>query len=262
MPAASRSPLSSDWRDIASLGEQIVNATSLAAQRDYIVAMTSRLVSGDVDVWLDEKAFRLPNMEEKKIFPDEPELPGMQRALKLGEICTKQQRAKDAPSSTSRSARRHSQRSAWAAVPLIEQGLPLGAIQVTRKDGPEFKQRELDSLEELAGAVAVSLTASHRVAVERFRLNQLNLVREVSAQIANVLNVDELARRVTELIQQTFHFYYVAIFTLQEGSSSLRFRSSASAPSKGKRKAAKDRASGETLALQVEIGQGLIGQAA
>src|SRR5512139_1542423 len=165
MPAASRSPLSSDWRDIASLGEQIVNATSLAAQRDYIVAMTSRLVSGDVDVWLDEKAFRLPNMEEKKIFPDEPELPGMQRALKLGEICTKQQRAKDAPS-PSRSTRRHSLRSAWAAVPLIEQGLPLGAIQVTRKEGPEFKQPKLDALEELAGSVTVSLIAWHLVAVE------------------------------------------------------------------------------------------------
>ena len=64
--------------------------------------------------------------------------------------------------------------------------------------------------------IAVSLIASHRLAVERFRLNQLNLVREVSAQIANVLKVDELASRVTELIQQTFHYYYVAIFTLQE----------------------------------------------
>jgi hypothetical protein len=83
MPAAARSPISSDWRDIASLGEQIVNATSLAAQRDDIVAMTARLVSGDVDVWLDEKVFRLPNMEEKKVFPDEP---GWQDAacLKMG----------------------------------------------------------------------------------------------------------------------------------------------------------------------------------
>src|SRR5678816_1353249 len=81
-----------------------------------------------------------------------------------------------------------------------------------------------------------------------------NLVREVSAQIANVLNVNELASRVTELIQQTFHYYYVAIFTLQEGSTSLRFRSSAMAPRKGKRKA--------SLALEVEIGQGLIGQVA
>ncbi len=64
---------------------------------------------------------------------------------------------------------------------MIEQGVLLGALQVTRKTGPEFKQAELDLLERLAGAVAVSLIASHRVAVERFRLNQLNLVRQVSA---------------------------------------------------------------------------------
>ncbi|MBN2117905.1 MAG: GAF domain-containing protein [Anaerolineales bacterium] len=260
MAGVSRSPLSSDWRDIASLGEQIVNAASLAVQRDHIVAMTSRLVTGDVDVWLDEKVFRLPNIEEGEVFPDEPELAGMQRALKEGRVCTKQERAKAAKRGVSRAALRHPQREAWVAIPLIEQGLALGAIQVTRKEGPEFKQRELELLERLAGAVAVSLIASHRVAVERFRLNQLNLVREVSAQIANVLDVDRLASRVTELIQQTFHYYYVAMFTLPEDSSSLRFRSSASAPRKGKRKA--DPASGGAVALQVEIGQGLIGQAA
>jgi sigma-B regulation protein RsbU (phosphoserine phosphatase) len=254
MAAASRSPISSDWRDIASLGEQIVNASSLAAQRDYIVAMTSRLVTGDVEVWLDEKAFRLPNLEEQNVFPAEPELPGMQRALKTEQLQTKQLPVTRAERSASRAARRHVQRAAWVAVPLIEQEVSLGAIQVTRKEGPEFKRRELELLERLAEAVAVSLVAWHRLTVERFRLNQLNLVREVSAQIANVLDVDELARRVTELIQQTFHYYYVAIFTLQESSSSLRFRSSASAPRKGRRKAA--------LALQVEIGQGLIGQAA
>ena len=255
--ATLRSPLSSDWRAIASLGEQIANATSLAEQRDHIIAMTSRLIQGDVDVWLDEKIFRLPSVNEGDIFPEQPELPGMQRALKAGQVTTRQQRVKSSESNAPRAALRHrsaTQRAAWAAVPLIEQGMTLGALQVTRPKGPEFKQRELDMLERLAGAVAVSLIASHRVAVERFRLNQLNLVREVSAQIANVLNVNELASRVTELIQQTFHYYYVAIFTLQENSTSLRFRSSAMAPRKGKPKAA--------VALEVEIGQGLIGQAA
>ena len=54
MTAAPRSPLSSDWRDLASLGEQIVSAPSLAAQRDRIIAMASRLVEGQVDVWLRE----------------------------------------------------------------------------------------------------------------------------------------------------------------------------------------------------------------
>ena len=252
MSAASRSPLSLDWRDLASLGEQIVGATSLAAQRDRIIAMTSRLLDGEVDVWLRESLFRLPGLDEEVLFPKEPESQAMQRALRSGGVLTKQKRV----------TRNGASRGTWAAVPLEDQGMVLGALQINRPRGPEFRQEELNLIEGLAGVVAVSLIASHRVAVERFRLDQLNLVRKVSAQIANVLNVDELASRVTELIQQTFHYYYVAIFTLRDRSTSLRFRSSAmpkaprpaGATRKGKRKA--------KVALEVEIGQGLIGQVA
>ena len=251
MAAASRSPAVSDWRDIASLGEQIVSASSLAAQRDLITAMASRLVQGDVDVWLDEKVFRLPNLEAENVFPEQPPLPGMQRALKAGEVRTRQQRSKKPGS-----------RETWAAVPMIEQGMVLGALQVSRKKGPEFKRSELELLERLAGAVAVSLSASHRVAVERFRLNQLNLVREVSAEIANMLDVDELASRVTGLIQETFHYYYVALFTLRRSSRSLRFRSSAMPEMRGEPHASPDGRDQGLVALEVEVGQGLIGQAA
>ncbi|HEY3477099.1 MAG TPA: GAF domain-containing protein, partial [Anaerolineales bacterium] len=252
MPAVSRSPRSSDWRDIASLGEQIVNSDSLAEQRDHIIAIGSKLIKGNINVWLCERVFRLPNRREDNVFPEEPELQGMQRAIKAGQVRTKQRRTKSTGNT-------RSLRETWVAAPMIEQGLLLGALQVTRPKGPEFKQSELDLLERLADAVGVSLIASHRVAVERFRLNQLNLVREVSAQIANVLNVNELASRVTELIQETFHYYYVAIFTLQPGSTLLRFRSSAmpkvsKRAQKGKRRA--------PVALEVELGQGLIGQAA
>src|SRR5215216_1485643 len=244
MTAASSSPLLSEWRDMASFGEQIVSASSLAAQHDRIIAVVSDLVQGDVDVWLQENLFRLPNLEEGPLFPEQPSLPGMQRALRAGGLRTKQKRGRNSAS-----------RATWAAVPIVEQGIMLGALQVSRAKGPEFKQDELDLLERLAGVIGVSLIASHRLAVERFRLNQLNLVREVSAQIANVMNLDELARRVTELIQQTFHYYYVAIFTIHDrsGPASLRFRSSAMAPRKDKRKA--------KVALEVETGQGLIGQA-
>jgi len=244
MKAEPLSPLSPDWREIASLGEQIVSAPSISAQRDIIVGITSRLVHGDIHVWLRENLFRLPNLAEASLFPEQPTLPGMQRAMKARAIRTKQQRG----------TKGNAPRETWAAVPLEEQGMVLGALQVTRPKGPEFTADEIDSLKGLAGVVAVSLIAAHRIAVERFRLNQLNLVREVSSQIANVMHVDELARRVTKLIQQTFHYYYVAIFTSRRHSTSLRFRASAMAPRKGKRKA--------QVALEVEMGQGLIGQAA
>ena len=236
---------SSDWRELARLGEQLLSATSLAAQRDCITAVSARLIGADAEVWLDEKLLRLPNAVEPPLFSPEPASQLMSRVLKAHGLTVKQKKGLK---------KKGGSRSAWAGIPFIDHGRTLGALLVTRSNGPDFKKDELSLLEAIAGVGVVSLVASHRVAVERFRLDQLVLVREVSAQIANVLDLDDLAKRVTELIQQTFQYYYVAIFTLRERSTVMRFRASAmSAPRKGNRKA--------KVALDVEIGQGLIGQA-
>jgi serine phosphatase RsbU (regulator of sigma subunit)/putative methionine-R-sulfoxide reductase with GAF domain len=240
--AVTRSPESSDWRALAGLGEQLVSTTSLADQRNRIIDMTRRLVAGEVDVWLHESLFRLPDRNEPPLFPPEPELEGMREAFHSGKPIVRK-------SSTSQDVR-----GTCAAIPLEDQGLTLGVLQVSRLDSSEFPAEELDVLTGLASVISVSLFASHRMAVERFRLNQINLVHEVSAQVANVMDMDELARRVTELIQKTFRYYYVGVFTLEPGSHKLQFRSGASVPRKGRRKAQK--------ALEVELGQGLIGQAA
>lgn len=242
MAASTRSPDSLDWREIASLGEQLVNTNSLIAQHDRIVSMATRLLDGQAEVWLYENLFRLPDWKEKRLFPAQPRLDGMRRAIEKRKPCVV------------RAAKKSASKKVYAAVPIEDQGLVLGALQVTRSKGPNFQKEELEVLESLASVVAVGLYASHRAEVERFRMGQLNLVREVSAQIASVLQVDELARRVTELIQKTFNYYYVAIFTLRPGTSNLRFRSSATARHKGRKKTA--------LALEVQIGQGLIGESA
>ncbi len=47
------------------------------------------------------------------------------------------------------------------------------------------------------------------------RVEQLSLVRMVSGQIANVLDLDELFLRVADLILDTFRYYYVALFTVE-----------------------------------------------
>ena len=242
MNAATRSPEPSDWRALAGLGEQLVNTTSLTDQRDRIINMTRRLVAGEVNVWLHENLFRLPDWNEAPLFPPEPESEWMREAFNSGK-----------PVVWIRPIGRKSSETC-AAIPLEDQGLTLGVLQVSRRDGSEFPEEELDVLTGLASVISVSLFASHRVAVERFRLNQITLVHEVSAQIANVMDVDELARRVTKLIQKTFQYYYVGVFTLEPGIQKLRFRSGASALRKGRRKT--------RGVLEVELGQGLIGQAA
>jgi len=233
-----------DWSQLASLGEQLRNEDSFSAQHDRIVSMTSHLIKGTVDVWLNENVFRLPDWEDGRIFPLHPELDGMKLAIKAGKLFVQTGKGKK-DSATS---------PAFASIPLNDHGITLGAIQITRPKGPAFSNEELNLLQGIVQIVAVSLFASHRAEVEQFRLRQLNLVRAVSSQIANALDLDELSRRVTELIQTTFNYYYVAIFTLEKTSKVLRFRSSAVAPRKGRKKAA--------IALEVEIGQGLIGESA
>lgn len=245
-------PESWDWRQLASLGEQLRNEDSLGAQRDRIMAMTARLIEGKVAVWLNENFFRLPDWEDDRTFPMQPALTGMKLAIKEGKLFT--QTGKRTKDSVLRYAPDSASHLTFASVPLNDHGITLGAIQITRPKRGTFSAEELNLLQGIAQIVAVSLFASHRAEVEQFRLRQLSLVRAVSTQIANVLDLDELSKRVTKLIQTTFNYYYVAIFTLEEDSKSFCFRSSAVAPRKGRRKA--------SIALQVEIGQGLIGEAA
>jgi sigma-B regulation protein RsbU (phosphoserine phosphatase) len=244
MTAAARveHPEAWDWRQLADLGEQLVSTASLSAQRKHIMSTVRHLIKGKVDVWLNENLFRLPDWDTKRLFPAQPPLDGMRRAVKSERLFIHNKTGKAASRGT------------FAAISLEDQGFIFGALQVTRAKGPGFSPGELDLLTGLGRIVSVGLYAAHRVEVERFRLGQINLVREVSAQIAIVLDIDELARRVTELIQKTFNYYYVAIFTLRADARLLRFRSSATAPRKGKKKA--------SIALEVELGQGFIGEVA
>jgi len=174
MSAATRS--SKDWLQLASLGEQLRSEDSLSAQRDRIAAMANRLIEGKVDVWLHENIFRLPDWDDGSIFPTQPVLDGMKRAIKTGKLARKKKsNGKKTPAS----------RSTFAAIPLEDQGITLGALQVSRSKGPEFSDDELNLLQGLGHIISVNLFASHRAEVEQFRLRQLNLVREVSAQTAN-----------------------------------------------------------------------------
>ncbi|OGO23341.1 MAG: hypothetical protein A2Y54_11125 [Chloroflexi bacterium RBG_16_51_16] len=226
----------------ANVGERLLSAHSLEAQRDQIVAVTNRLIDGAVHVWLYEDLFRLPDWDSDRLFPAQPPTEAMRRAVKNRKLEHLSLLGKNR------------KKGFTVCLPLVEQGFMLGALQINRSGGPKFQPDELELLEALANILSVGLLAVHRVEVERFRRGQLSLVRDVSAQIASVLDVDELASRVTRLIQKTFNYYYVAIFTLKPNSRFMRFRSSASTPRKGKKN--------PHPAIEVELGQGLIGEAA
>jgi sigma-B regulation protein RsbU (phosphoserine phosphatase) len=224
-----------DWRQLFELGQSILAAPDFASRRDLILEMASRLVKGEVSLWLDEHQFRLPDWTES-YFPVEPPGRFLARAFHEARIIRGRD---DGP---------------VVALPLEHQGEGMGALQVRRLHGMGFTRREVDLLAALVSHASVALVASHQLELERWRLGQLSLVRSVSAQIANLPNLDELSSRVTRLIQSTFNYYYVALFTLQPGEKMLQFRSSAGARSRRKGQ--------QAVELHVEMGQGIIGYVA
>ncbi len=233
-PAAS--PLST-WQQVIRLGGQILKVAELSAQADLIVRTASELLHARASLWLDESLFRLPGLNQARLFPDAPRNELMRRALGSPEECLSNKGARPE-----------------VACSIRSQDLTIGVIHLIRRNGKKFSAAEIELLNGFTGHVALALIASHRFAVEQWRIEQLTLVRKVNAQIANVLDMGKLTRRVTRLILRTFQFYYVSIFT-REGERQLRFQASAG-PLGGRGKPRR------SPALKVELGQGLIGSVA
>lgn len=228
---------SSAWSQVNQLGEKLLATKQLHEQRDLILEAAVSLLDAEASLWLDERLFRLPGLNQAQIFPPQPPEGIMRQALDEAEGCCQQNEGRA------------------LAVPLRSQQLSLGVLVVNRPGGAKFRKPEIEWLEGLAGHAALALVASHRFAVEQWRVEQLMLVRQVSAQIANVLDLHALAHRVTRLILEAFKYYYVAIFTLEPGQKHLRFQSSAGHGTQKRRR--------KPLPMpKIALGQGLIGEVA
>jgi len=226
-----------DWLKLNNLSGQLLDTKSLASQRERIQEMVAWIIEGEVRVWLNESLFRLPDWDDELVFASLPPTEAIKQTFETGKFTQINENDR-----------------VIVALPLEDQGFIMGVLQISRDDGEIFTQEELEALEGIANIAVLTLVTAHRVAVEHWRIGQLNLVRQVGRQIANVMDVDELAKRVTKLIQKTFHYYYVVLFTIDDGRDILHFRSGARAPRKGRKKT--------SPTLEIELGQGLIGQVA
>jgi len=135
----------------------------------------------------------------------------------------------------------------------------IGVLQVERPTGSQFTEIEIDQLKALAIQVAMTLHSSLQITTERWRQEQLLLVEQVSMQIADACDIDELTQQVADLICNSFDYYYVAIFTLEPGDDILHFRASAGPPQTSSRKKKRESFSPR---LEVHIGKGIIGNVA
>jgi len=228
---------SSKLNQILELGSKLLEADNLESQRDLIATNLKKMFGGKVEVWLNDNLLKLPGRSNWSPDLPEPSTAPMREAVKSRLIVFQEKQGY------------------LLAIPLVSQKSIIGVFQISRSAEDPFKPDEIANLQVLASHISQSITISHRQEVEHWRIEQLNLVHEVSTQIVDIMNLDDLISQVTKLIQKTFDYYYVSIFTLAPSGNKLNFRSSAGGIGRKRKK-------GTPFTISVDVGQGLIGTVA
>ncbi len=206
-------PAEPDWKQFLNLGEQLLEPPSAADQTNLISNTISASLGCEARVWLAAPYYPLPGEPEMETLPHAgaPEL--VQEAFSTQQITFLRGPAGELTG---------------VAIPLLAQDDLLGVVYAWDPSGPTFQAKEIEYLKGLAAYASLTMQFTRQVTLKNWRYEQLSLVRSVSDQVANVLDPDELCRRVTHLIQETFNYYYVGIFTVNESSDALVLRAGAS----------------------------------
>jgi len=85
----------------------------------------------------------------------------------------------------------------------------------------------LEALNDIREVASLAIHATLQSHMQNWREKQLALVRSVTAQISQITDLGMLTRQITQLIQETFNYYYVAVFLISEESGRLHFKDSA-----------------------------------
>ncbi|MGA9399206.1 MAG: GAF domain-containing protein, partial [Anaerolineaceae bacterium] len=239
-----RDSASLQWQHFFSVGEKLLSASNTQEQHEILVESFTELAKAKVTIWLVKPAYPLPGDNSLVIKnPEKDSLAG--KALLTCQT-----------NSWSKSRNTSGTYFDKLAIPLIAQETILGVIQLERLDTKGFNRFEKDLFQNLSAYYALALQANRQLTLKNWRYEQINLVRLVSNQIANVFDIDELAERVTRLIRDSFAFYYVGIFTLEPDRKILRLRASSASPKVKKAQVAR------LFTVDFTVGNGMIGQAA
>jgi len=241
--------------DLLAIAQQATAAgvspvSMLARQCEQISATITHLLGGEAVLWLSTDMLRsYIGKEAAQLAADAPGAIHPD-PTPLMQACFASQELLSEPDEPIR-----------LAAPLSLQALHdypasrLGVLHIERNTGPSFLPHEIELFELIAGQSALMLQSSLRMTRERWRREQLALVRQVTRRITNLGDLDQITSQIASLILQTFDYYYVVIYTIEPGKQSLRFRASAGPLNQSKGPEA-------PISISVDLGQGIVGHVA
>jgi sigma-B regulation protein RsbU (phosphoserine phosphatase) len=203
---------------IIRLGELSPGHISINQQIRNIITTAEEIFSAQTSLWLDKDAFTSthPGLSELYYIESPGECtPLMCSAIKKNKLL----------STTIPVADGISKQYSLNSPIVIDQNI-VGVLCVDRTKN-QFSRNEKKLFNTLTLQAGISLASTRQRIIDLWSIELLELVRSVSHHITNIFDIDELAKQVTQLIFDKFHYYYVAIFTVDLEKRILQFRNSA-----------------------------------
>jgi sigma-B regulation protein RsbU (phosphoserine phosphatase) len=216
------------WKKIFTLGQELLTFDSVEKQIKHVLTLIESWYTCQVFLWLDENTMTRLGQEIPTHSQGLDDQLNSDILIKAAFNQIRPVYSIDEPPTDSQQMILLPQDGVKIAVfPLYAQEEVLGVIKVSRSSDSPFKKKELALISDLVEQSASAILIKCRLNENDRKLNLLSLVRSVSSQIADLVELNELFKRVTSLILLTFRFYYVAIFTIEEDQEELHFRDSA-----------------------------------
>lgn len=234
-----------DWKLYLQLGEELIEQPSIKKQCDLIRKTIRNILDASSKVFLSGPYFPLPGELDYEVLPNIHTNKIIRTAFeKQLSIFRKGENVTIIEKIPLENPHK-------LAIPLVSQDNMLGILEVSRKK-TSFSKDEIEFLVGLALHASVSMQIVRQVTIKNWHTEQLSLVRKVSEQIANVLDLQELCTRLTALIQETFNYYYVAIFLVNGKKRTLELKANKGAVPTAKL----------PQNYSVQMGEGIVGSVA
>ncbi len=235
-------PVQPQWRHYLRIGEDLLKQPNALAISNNFANTVKLELNCSAWLYLAEPFYPLPGEPSIETLPSMSNIEDL-----VKQAWTEQKIITDNMDVDQSEKRCHK-----IAIPVKPQQNLLGVLLASRPQGFPFSDDEIQRLEGIVAFAAIFMQMNRQEVLKNWRYDQISLVKSVSSQIANVLDLDELCKRVTNLIQCSFHYYYVALYTLEEGSDHLILRANSLDCEPGS----------DSILRTVKIGDGLVGQVA
>ena len=111
-------------------------------------------------------------------------------------------------------------------IPLVAGDHVVGSMSVQSATPNAFDEDDLQILTIIGNQTASALVNAHLFRTVQRRAEQLAAIAEVGQAITAELDLDELLRKVVELIRERFSYYHVQLFLVEDDEHRAVFRAS------------------------------------